>query len=136
LTVNYSSRIAAALAARPEESEMTSLEYLDAVKERLGITSDYALAARLGITRSAVSKFQKGAVFGDDVALTVAEILQLNPLEVIAAANAERAKTPEQKARWTELMEKFSRPVASFRNLLSQWDGRTERRKIQRSYAQ
>jgi transcriptional regulator with XRE-family HTH domain len=103
---------------------MTSLEYLDAVKTRLGIVSDYALAARLGVTRSAVSKFQKGAVFGDDVALTVAEILQINPLTVIAAANAERAKTPEQKARWEGYMEKFS---GSFRNLLSQWDGKERR---------
>lgn len=110
---------------------MTSLEYLDAVKERLGIVSDYALAARLGITRSAVSKFQKGAVFGDDVALTVAEILQLHPMEVIAAANAERAKTDEQKARWEGVMEKFS---VSFRNLLSQWDGK-ERRAVQRNQA-
>jgi len=110
---------------------MTSLEYLEAVKERLGITSDYALAARLGITRSAVSKFQKGAVFGDDVALTVAEILQLNPLVVIASANAERSKTDEQKARWMDVVEKFS---VSFRNLLSPWDGR-ERRSVPRKQA-
>lgn len=103
---------------------MNTLEYLNAVKKRLGISSDYALAARLGVTRSAVSKFQKGHVFGDDVALTVAEILQLNPLVVIAAANAERAKTEEQKARWTGLMEKFSTP---FKSLLSQWDGRERR---------
>lgn len=103
---------------------MTSLEYLDAVKIRLGITSDYALAAALGITRSAVSKFQKGAVFGDDVALTVAEILGIAPIVVIAAANAERAKTPEQKAKWTGLVEKFS---VSFRNRLSKWDGRERR---------
>lgn len=111
---------------------MTSLEYLEAVMERLGITSDYALAARLGVTRSAVSKFRKGAVFGDDVALTVAEILQLNPLVVIAAANAERAKTPESRARWEGLMEKFS---VSFRSLLSPWDGH-ERRAQRRLFMQ
>jgi len=116
---------------------MNTLEYLDAVKAKLGIESDYALAASLGVTRSAVSTFMRGkGIFGDDVALTVAEILQINPLEVIAAANAERAKTPEQKARWTNLVEKFSRPVESFRNLLSQWDGRTERRRAPRFYAQ
>lgn len=112
---------------------MTSLEYLEAVKTRLGISSDYALAARLGVTRSAVSKFQKGAVFGDDVALTVAEILGLNPLVVIAAANAERAKTPEQKARWTGLMEKFS---VSFNTLLSgSWSGVERRRDWSRRLA-
>lgn len=110
---------------------MTSLEYLDAVKKRLGITSDYALAAALGVTRSAVSKFQKGAVFGDDVALTVAEILEVEPIAVIAAANAERAKTPEAKARWTGLMEKFS---VSFRNRLSKWDG-VDRRASARLFA-
>lgn len=96
---------------------MNTIEYLQAVKTRLEITSDYALAARLGITRSAVSKLQQGGVsFSDDVALTIAEILKLNPLVVIAAANAERAKTPEQRARWSGVMEKFS---MSFNSLLS-----------------
>lgn len=88
---------------------MNTIEYLQAVKTRLEITSDYALAARLGITRSAVSKLQQGGVsFSDDVALTIADILNVHPLQVIAAANAERAKTPEQRARWSGVMEKFS----------------------------
>lgn len=96
---------------------MNTLEYLQAVKTRLGITSDYALAARLGITRSAISKLQLGkGVFGDDVALTVAQILDLNPLVVIAQANAERASTAEMRDRWMGVMEKFS---VSFLNLLS-----------------
>lgn len=95
---------------------MNTTEYLQAVKTRLDITSDYALAARLGITRSAVSRLQQGGVsFSDDVALTIAEILNLNPLVVIASANAERAKTPEQRARWSGVMEKFS---LSFNSLL------------------
>jgi transcriptional regulator with XRE-family HTH domain len=95
---------------------MNTLEYLRAVKERLGIESDYALAVRLGVTRSAISKLQQGkVVFGDDVALSVAQILDLNPLIVIAQANAERASTPEMRARWMGVMEKIS---ASFLNLL------------------
>lgn len=95
---------------------MNTIEYLQAVKTRLNITSDYALAARLGITRSAVSKLQQGGVsFSDDVALTIADILNVHPLQVIAAANAERAKTPEQRARWSGVMEKFS---LSFNSLL------------------
>lgn len=105
---------------------MNTLEYLGAVKSRLGITSDYALAARLGVTRSAVSNFMRGkGVMGDDVALTVAQILDMNPLVVIAQANAERASTPEMKARWTGVVEKFS---ASFNALLSgPWQGRERR---------
>ena len=113
---------------------MNTVDYLRAVKTRCGISSDYALAARLGVTRSAVSKMQKGEVaFSDDVALTVAELLEVNPLVVIAAANAERAKTDEQKARWTGLMEKFS---ASFNTLLSgSWSGVERRRDWSRRLA-
>lgn len=111
---------------------MKTLDYLNAVKRKLGIESDYALAASLGVTRSAVSTFTRGkGIFGDDVALTVAEILEIDPLAVIAAANAERAKTPEQKARWTGLMEKFS---VSFRNRLPKWDG-VDRRAQTRLFA-
>jgi transcriptional regulator with XRE-family HTH domain len=95
---------------------LNTLEYLQAVKTRLEITSDYALAARLGVTRSAVSNFMRGkGVLGDDVALTIAQILDLNPLVVIAQANAERASSPEIRARWTGVVEKFS---ASFNGLI------------------
>jgi len=108
---------------------MDTLEYLAACKTRLGIESDYALAKALGISQQAVSSYRAGnSKINDDVALTVAEILGINPLQVIAAANAERAKTEEQKARWLGIVDKFSVPVTSFRNLLSQWDGITERR--------
>ncbi|WP_373986978.1 hypothetical protein [Duganella sp. BuS-21] len=87
---------------------MNTLEYLRAVKSRLGIESDYALAMRLGVTRSAISKFQLGkGVFGDDVALTIAQILEINPLVVIAQANAERASTPEMRARWMDVIQGF-----------------------------
>lgn len=95
---------------------MNTIEYLDAVKSRSGITSDYALAKVLGVTQAAVSNYRVGrSRIDDDVALTIAQLLGINPLIVIAAANAERAKTPEQRARWSGVMEKFS---ASFNSLL------------------
>jgi transcriptional regulator with XRE-family HTH domain len=111
---------------------MNTMDLLEAVKVRRGITSDYALAKALGVSQPTVASYRSGnSRISDDVALTVAEILQLHPLQVIAAANAERAKTPQQKARWEGLMEKFS---GSFRNLLSTWDG-SERRRTGRAYA-
>lgn len=95
---------------------MNTQQYLQAVKAALGITSDYALAKALHITPSTVSGYRAGrSRIDDDVALTISEILKLNPLVVIASANAERAKTPEQRARWSGVMEKFS---ASFNSLL------------------
>ena len=96
---------------------MNTLEYLDAVKKKLGITSDYALAKALRVAQPTVIGSRSGrSTLNDDTALSIAEILKVHPLEVIAAANAERAKTPEQRARWSGVMEKFS---ASFKTLLS-----------------
>ena len=112
---------------------MNTLEYMAACKERLGITSDYALAKKLGLSQTGISNYRTGrSRMDDDVALRVAEILGIDPIVVIAHANAERAKTPEQRARWMGVVEKFS---VSFRSLLSQWDGR-ERRLVQRSLMQ
>lgn len=111
---------------------MNTIEFLDAVKMRRGITSDYALAKVLGISQQAVSSYRAGrSRIDDDVALTVAEVLEIHPMQVIAAANAERAKTPEAKARWESLMEKFS---VSFRNRLPKWDG-VDRRATARLFA-
>jgi transcriptional regulator with XRE-family HTH domain len=87
---------------------MHTLNYLDAVKKRLGISSDYALAKALGISQQAVSNYRAGrSKMDDDVALTIAELLGINPLAVIAAANAERAKTDEARARWINVFEGF-----------------------------
>ena len=94
----------------------TTIEFLDAVKEKIGITSDYALAKQLGFPLSTMSNYRTGRrIIDDDAALEVATALGVNPLAVIAAANIERAKTPEQRARWSGVMEKFS---ASFNSLL------------------
>lgn len=87
---------------------MNTIEYLDAVKVRRGITSDYALAKALGVSQPTVMGYRSGRrIFDDEVALTISHILGLNPLEVIAAANAERAKTPEMRARWMDVIQGF-----------------------------
>jgi transcriptional regulator with XRE-family HTH domain len=105
---------------------MNTLQYLDAVKVARGITSDYALAKALGVAQPTIIGYRSGRrILDDDVALSIAEILKVHPLQVIASANAERAKTPEQRARWSGVMEKFS---ASFNNLLSGTSPITPRR--------
>lgn len=97
---------------------MNTLEYLAATKDKLGIQSDYALAKALHVSQPTISSYRaQRSRIDDDVALKIADILELNPLAVIASANAERAKTPEMKARWLGLMEKFS---TSFNTLMLQ----------------
>lgn len=93
---------------------MNTIEYLDAVKQRRNITSDYALAKVLGVAQSTVIGYRSGRrIIDDEVCLTISQILNIEPLTVIATANAERAKTPEMRARWLGL-------ISGFRILLSQ----------------
>lgn len=100
---------------------MKTIDYLSAAKKRLGITSDYAFAQHLGVTRGAVSLLVNGKVImSDETAIKIAHILDIDPLELMAAANRERAKTPEAEAVWAGLMARIATGAhASFDFLIS-----------------
>lgn len=92
----------------------TTCAFLDAVKVRKALPSDYALAAELGITRSAVSRLRnRKDFFGDSTAIRVAELLEIDPAIVVAAAHAERAKKPEERAVWESMIQKLGGVAAS-----------------------
>lgn len=97
---------------------MNTLEYLEACKKQLRIESDYAVAKALNIRTSTISGYRaRGGQMEDEIALRVAEILGKHPGIVILDMHRERAsKTPEVRAVWNTVMEKFS---TSFLNLLS-----------------
>lgn len=86
----------------------TSIEFLDAVKARHSVPSDYKLSFLLGITQQEVSKLRNQKSFlGDQTALKVAELLDLSPGIVLSAVHAERAKVPAEKAAWNSIFEKL-----------------------------
>jgi transcriptional regulator with XRE-family HTH domain len=100
----------------------TTVEYLDDIKATLGLPSDYAIAKALRIAHSAVSRYRHGkGSFDDEVAFRVAEILEINPLEVIVASRAERAVSEDARTRWQGYWENFSQ---SFPSLVSRADAR------------
>lgn len=75
---------------------MTTIEYLDAAKLALGVTSDYALAKHLELTPQAVSKLRmRGLVMGNTTAARVAQILSVPLARVIADCELERGSSPE-----------------------------------------
>jgi transcriptional regulator with XRE-family HTH domain len=91
----------------------TTRDWLAAVKAKHGMTSDYQLSKALHVTRSAVSKAQSGRQYMDDsTAIRVAELLEIDPLEVISSVNAERAKEPRERELW-------ERAAAAFRGTAS-----------------
>lgn len=96
---------------------MKSVDYLDAVKKKLDLPSDYALAKVLGVTRESVSALRTGkCAMGLESCMKVAEILNIDEHIVYSDAQLEKAKTPEIKQFWLSLSEKFS---ASFNSLMS-----------------
>lgn len=95
----------------------STLQYLDEAKRKLHIESDYALSKRLGCNTSTISNYRAGRSRMDDViAVKVAEILEKNPLELLASLNLERAKDDEVKLVWKGILEKISK---GFNGLLS-----------------
>ena len=85
----------------------TTVQWLDQAKTQHGL-SDYALAPKLGISRSQMSKYRGGADFlSDDAAVLLAELLEVNPIEIMASAHAERSKSEAAKAIWMQWAEKL-----------------------------
>lgn len=71
----------------------TSIELLDMVKARYRLDSDRQLARKLGVTPQSISGMRKKPLsFSTDTALVVAELLELDPLKVIASARLEYAQ--------------------------------------------
>lgn len=86
----------------------TTVQLLDAVKAKCELASDYALAKELELPCQSISQYRKEKnSFGDDTAIRVAEILELEPASVLAAVYAERAKTEKAKAVWKNVCEKM-----------------------------
>jgi len=97
-----------------EDETMKTTDYLDTLKARHHLPSDYALAKMLDITRSAVSKYRNNkANFDDTTALKVASLLKLDPMIVISDMNVERSKTPEARAVWQDLHKRLTSTAAA-----------------------
>jgi predicted transcriptional regulator len=99
----------------------TTLEFLEAVRSKLGGASDYAIAKELGISRSAVSKYRNGmGGFDDETAVKVARLLDVDPAAVVTAAHAERTKNPELRRVWASLADRFSLNFEALLNPMGQ----------------
>lgn len=86
----------------------TTIEYLDDAKAALKIESDYAMAKWMGVERTTVSQYRLGKRTIDDYAAArIAAALGIDPMIVIAAANAEREKTDERRDYWKNFYERL-----------------------------
>ncbi len=81
--------------------------YLDAAKARHKLPSDYALAKKLKVGASHISNYRSGRSHPDDaMAVHLARLLDIGPLEIIAAAHYHRASKlgdSEGMRLWTQV---------------------------------
>ncbi|NIA56194.1 hypothetical protein HAV22_21410 [Massilia sp. TW-1] len=87
---------------------MNTLEYLDALKKRIGKDSDYAVAKALGVRTSTISGYRKrGGQMEDVIAMKAAAILGLHPGLVVLDMHRERAKETSEESIWQDIYAGF-----------------------------
>jgi hypothetical protein len=91
----------------------TTVHFLDALSRKYGDASDYRLAKIIGVRASAISGYRAGrSNFDDRVAIKVAELLEIDPMHVIASMHAVRAKHSDERQVWEGLARKMAGATA------------------------
>lgn len=102
-------------------TDMTPQEYLDAAKEKLGITSDNELAKRLDVSRQRISAYRlegKGREWPDiAVLLRLAVILEIDPAGLIADIEAQHTKNAKKAAFLRDFASRASEVTRTARTL-------------------
>ena len=82
-------------------------QYLDAAKESLKITSDYALAKTLGIHNGRITEYRKGKTTPDPyIWARLGIILNRDPMEMMAEVELERETKPERLDFWRDFLSR------------------------------
>lgn len=87
---------------------------LDATRVAYGVSSDYKLADSLGVTTSVVYHWRAGKGYpSDENALQIAQILDVDPLYVMAVFHREREPNARIKRTWARLARVAKRGLAA-----------------------
>lgn len=88
---------------------MKTVDFLDAVKAAYGLTSDYQLAKKLAVSTSRITNYRTNrSTMDDSLALQIADLLDVEPLLVMASVHAER-----EEKNGSEDVANFWRGVAA-----------------------
>lgn len=80
---------------------MKTSDFVDAIRLRHDLRSDYMVAKLLDVAPNYVSQWRRGRnTMGDDTCMKVAELLELRPEYVLACVAAERAKSESVREAW------------------------------------
>lgn len=86
----------------------TSSTYIDAIRAKLGLKSDAAVARALGVGRQSIAHYRHGiSSMDDEVCAKAAAILEIHPGTVLLDMYAERTRNPAIKHVWHEVAAAF-----------------------------
>ena len=89
-------------------------------KIKLKISSDYALAKKIGCSRQRLSNILKGTVKPEAYeAIKIGEILRVHPLMLLAEFEAENAKTEARKSFWINFGQRIKTGAIAIMALIS-----------------
>lgn len=92
---------------------MKTVEYIELLKSQKGLSSDYAAAKFLGVTRAAMSSYKRGkSYFSDQVAVRLADELGIPEGIVLADIHAEREHDPKLAKVWEQIARQLKSVAA------------------------
>lgn len=87
---------------------MNTIEYLNLAKTAYGVTSDYALAQKMGVTRSYISRFMSGKMhLTDEMCLMLAPKIGVHAGLMMLDMHRLRSNTPVESTVWQEIYQGF-----------------------------
>lgn len=93
---------------------MRSVQYIDQAITKHGLKNDLALAKKLGWASSKISQYRTGKRFMDNEAcIALAMCLEIDPLQIIMAADLDRAERAGQHSLWEVFMSRMAGTAAS-----------------------
>lgn len=101
---------------------MTPYDLIVMYRKTLELPSDNAAGKRLGLTRGAISAVKQGGSMGNETAWKIAEVIDMDPAEVIAIcelARAERSEDPDRVEMWKARFRAVSHSAATIFGLIA-----------------
>lgn len=97
---------------RPED--WTTEGFLDELRHRYSAKTDYALHKLLRVSRQSIYRYRdRKGTFDEDVALRVAELLNLDPQMMLTWVVRERSRHAQAKKHWTQLLARLGGTAAA-----------------------
>jgi len=91
---------------------MDQTQLLEVAKAQQGLTSDYQLAQRLGVSTGRISSLKSGRQTADEAEISMlAEMAKIDVRVALAAVHKDREKNPAKRAYWEKISLQFALPV-------------------------